>query len=74
MGKNFFHCGDVGTGEVAKICNNMILGVQMVAVAEGMSLGGKLGIDQKILGDICSVSTSNCYSVDYNNPVPGVRP
>lgn len=72
MGKNLFHCGDVGTGEVAKICNNMILGVQMVAVAEGMSLGGKLGIDQKTLGKILSVSTSSCWAANAANPVPGV--
>lgn len=71
MGKNFFHCGEVGTGEVAKICNNMILGVQMVAVAEGMSLGGKLGIDQKTLAKILSVSTSSCWAANASNPAPG---
>jgi 3-hydroxyisobutyrate dehydrogenase len=72
MGKNFFHCGDIGTGEIAKICNNMILGIQMVAVSEGMSLGAKLGIDSKKLGEILSVSTSSCWATNATNPVPGV--
>lgn len=72
MGTNIFHCGNVGTGEVAKIANNMILGVQMVAVAEGMSLGKKLGIDSKKLAEILSVSTSGCKSTNDGNPVPGV--
>jgi 3-hydroxyisobutyrate dehydrogenase len=72
MGKNFFHCGDIGTGEIAKICNNMILGIQMVAVGEGMALGDKLGIDSKKLGEILSVSTSSCWATNATNPVPGV--
>ena len=49
MGKNAFHCGGPGTGEIAKICNNLILGINMIATAEGISLGEKLGIDPKIL-------------------------
>ena len=72
MGNNFFHCGDIGTGEIAKICNNMILGIQMVAVSEGMSLGMKLGIDSKKLGEILKVSTSSCWATNATNPVPGV--
>lgn len=72
MGKKFFHCGEIGTGEIAKICNNMILGIQMVAVAEGMSLGSKLGIDSKTLGEILQVSTSSCWATNSTNPVPGV--
>lgn len=73
MGKNFFHCGDVGTGEVAKICNNMMLGIQMVAVAEGFALGQKLGIDAAKLNEICAVSTSGCWTINNANPVPGVH-
>jgi 3-hydroxyisobutyrate dehydrogenase len=49
MGKNVFHCGGPGTGEIAKICNNLILGINMIATSEGLSLGEKLGIDPKIL-------------------------
>eukprot|EP00349_Pseudokeronopsis_sp_Brazil_P003090 CAMPEP_0202958032 /NCGR_PEP_ID=MMETSP1396-20130829/2375_1 /ASSEMBLY_ACC=CAM_ASM_000872 /TAXON_ID= /ORGANISM="Pseudokeronopsis sp., Strain Brazil" /LENGTH=192 /DNA_ID=CAMNT_0049675833 /DNA_START=74 /DNA_END=652 /DNA_ORIENTATION=- len=49
MGKNVFHCGGPGTGEIAKICNNLILGISMVATSEGLSLGEKLGMDPKVL-------------------------
>lgn len=49
MGKKVFHCGKPGTGEIAKIVNNMILGSHMTGVSEGMALGEKLGIDPKIL-------------------------
>lgn len=72
MGKNVFHCGGPGTGEIAKICNNMMLGIQMIAVAEGISLGEKLGIDPKVLSQIVSVSTGRCWSNDVYNPRPGV--
>lgn len=72
MGKNVFHCGGPGTGGIAKICNNMILGVQMCAAAEGISLGEKLGIDPKTLSEILAVSTSGCWSIKAANPRPGV--
>ena len=49
MGKNFFHCGGPGTGEVAKIANNLILGISMIAASEGMAIGEKLGIDPVVL-------------------------
>lgn len=49
MGKNVFHCGGPGTGEIAKICNNLILGINMISTSEGLSLGEKLGMDPKIL-------------------------
>lgn len=52
MGKNIVHCGEIGTGQVAKICNNLILGISMSAVAEAMNLGTKLGADPKILAGI----------------------
>jgi 3-hydroxyisobutyrate dehydrogenase len=71
MGKKIFHCGGPGTGEIAKICNNMILGIQMVACSEGMVLGEKLGIDPKVLHQILSVSTSNCWCINSANPRPG---
>jgi 3-hydroxyisobutyrate dehydrogenase len=71
MGKKIFHCGGPGTGEIAKICNNMILGIQMIACSEGMVLGEKLGIDPKVLHQILSVSTSNCWCINSANPRPG---
>lgn len=72
MGKNVFHCGGPGTGEIAKICNNLILGINMIAVSEGLSLGEKLGIDAKVLSNILSVSTARSWCVDTYNPRPGV--
>ena len=72
MGKKIFHCGGPGTGEIAKICNNMILGIQMIAVSEGFTLGEKLGIDPKALQEILSVSTSSCWATNATCPRPGV--
>ncbi|KNC77976.1 3-hydroxyisobutyrate dehydrogenase [Sphaeroforma arctica JP610] len=72
MGKNIVHCGGVGTGEVAKICNNMCMGISMAGVAESFNLGAKLGIDKKVLADIINSSTGRCWSSDTYNPVPGV--
>ncbi|MDE1181614.1 3-hydroxyisobutyrate dehydrogenase [Paraburkholderia sp.] len=72
MGKNIVHCGDTGTGQVAKICNNLVLGITMAGVAEAMSLGEKLGIDPKVLGGIINTSTGRCWSADTYNPFPGV--
>ena len=71
MGKKFFHCGGPGTGEIAKLSNNLILGIQMIAASEGMVLGEKLGIDPKVLCEILSVSTANCWAVSAHNPRPG---
>ncbi|MDU1662467.1 MAG: 3-hydroxyisobutyrate dehydrogenase, partial [Stenotrophomonas maltophilia] len=72
MGKNLVHCGAVGTGQVAKICNNLILGISMTAVAEGMALGAKLGIDPQALAGVINSSTGRCWSSDTYNPWPGV--
>ena len=72
MGKNVVHCGDTGTGQVAKICNNLVLGVTMAGVAEAMALGESLGIDPKVLGGIMNTSTGRCWSSDTYNPFPGV--
>lgn len=72
MGKNIFHCGGPGTGEIAKICNNLILGINMIATSEGLSLGEKLGIDPKVLSQILSVSTGRSWCIDSYNPRPGV--
>ncbi|TDR73281.1 3-hydroxyisobutyrate dehydrogenase [Paludibacterium purpuratum] len=72
MGKNIVHCGDVGMGQVAKICNNLVLGVSMAAVAEAMSLGTALGIDATILAGIINTSSGRCWSSDTYNPYPGI--
>lgn len=74
MGKNIVHCGDVGTGQVAKLCNNMILASSMAAVCEAMNMGRKLGMDSKVLAGILNTSTARCWSSDSYNPVPGVMP
>lgn len=74
MGKNVVHCGAVGTGQIAKICNNLILGISMVAVAEGMALGAKLGIDPEALAGVINSSSGRCWSSDVCNPWPGISP
>lgn len=72
MGKNIVHCGDVGAGQIAKICNNMILGISMIAVAEGMALGAKLGIDTQALAGVINSSSGRCWSSEVCNPWPGI--
>jgi 3-hydroxyisobutyrate dehydrogenase len=72
MGKNIVHCGGPGTGQVAKICNNMLLGISMIGVAEAMNLGAALGIDTKVLAGIINTSSGRCWSSDTYNPYPGV--
>jgi len=72
MGKNIVHCGAAGTGQVAKICNNMLLGISMIGVAEAMNLGAALGIDTKVLAGIINTSSGRCWSSETYNPYPGV--
>eukprot|EP00484_Ammonia_sp_Unknown_P025470 CAMPEP_0197026850 /NCGR_PEP_ID=MMETSP1384-20130603/6857_1 /TAXON_ID=29189 /ORGANISM="Ammonia sp." /LENGTH=353 /DNA_ID=CAMNT_0042455595 /DNA_START=37 /DNA_END=1098 /DNA_ORIENTATION=- len=73
MGANVFHCGDAnGSGQIAKICNNLILAISMCAVSEGMNLGVKLGMDAQKLADIVNVSSGRCWSSDQYNPCPAV--
>ena len=73
MGGQVFHCGsDDGSGQIAKCCNNLILGISMCAVSEGMNLGVKLGLDPQKLADIVNVSSGRCWSSDQYNPCPGV--
>lgn len=72
MGKNIFKCGGAGTGQIAKMCNNLSLAIQMVSIAEALSLGKSLGMDVKTLTDVMKVSTARCWSIDTYNPVPGV--
>jgi 3-hydroxyisobutyrate dehydrogenase len=72
MGKNIVHCGDTGNGQVAKVANNMLLGISMIGVAEAMSLGVALGMDAKVLAGVINSSSGRCWSSEIYNPVPGV--
>lgn len=72
MGKNIVHCGDLGTGQIAKMCNNLLLGISMIGVAEAMALGNSLGIDTDVLAGVINSSTGRCWSSEIYNPWPGV--
>jgi 3-hydroxyisobutyrate dehydrogenase len=72
MGKNIVHCGGAGNGQVAKICNNMMLAIEMIATAEGMALAAKLGMDPKVFAGIANTSSGRCWSSESYNPYPGV--
>ena len=72
MGKNIVHCGGAGNGQVAKICNNMMLAIEMIGTAEGMALAVKLGMDPKVFASIANTSSGRCWSSDSYNPFPGV--
>uniref|UniRef100_A0A8C9WBN8 3-hydroxyisobutyrate dehydrogenase n=1 Tax=Scleropages formosus TaxID=113540 RepID=A0A8C9WBN8_SCLFO len=72
MGANVVYCGPVGTGQAAKICNNMLLAIGMIGTAETMNLGIRLGLDPKLLAKILNMSSGRCWSSDTYNPVPGV--
>jgi 3-hydroxyisobutyrate dehydrogenase len=72
MGKNIVHCGGAGNGQVAKICNNMMLAIGMIATSEGMTLAAKLGMDPKVFASIVNTSSGRCWSSDTYNPFPGV--
>jgi 3-hydroxyisobutyrate dehydrogenase len=74
MGKTIVHAGGAGTGQAAKICNNMILGVSMIAVSEAFVLAEKLGLDHQKLFDISSKSSGQCWSMTNYCPVPGPVP
>src|SRR6202040_4013394 len=74
MGKRVVHCGEPGNGQVAKICNNMILGISMIAVSEAFVLGEKLGLSNQTLFDIASRSSGQCWSLTSYCPVPGPVP
>ncbi len=72
MGKNIVHCGAAGNGQVAKVANNMLLGISMIGVAEAMALGVALGMDAKTLAGVINTSSGRCWSSDIYNPFPGV--
>ncbi|MGD9942940.1 MAG: 3-hydroxyisobutyrate dehydrogenase [Burkholderiaceae bacterium] len=72
MGKNIFHMGAAGAGQVAKLCNNMALGVIMAVTGEAIALGVKHGLDPKALSQMMAVSTSRSWATEVCNPWPGV--
>ncbi len=72
MGKNIFHAGDVGAGQVAKICNNMMLGILMSGTCEAINLGVENGLDPKVLSDIMLQSSGRNWALELYNPCPGV--
>ncbi|MDB5655873.1 MAG: 3-hydroxyisobutyrate dehydrogenase [Tardiphaga sp.] len=74
MGKKIVHCGDAGAGQAAKICNNMILGISMIAVSEAFVLAEKLGLSHQALFDVASTSSGQCWSLTSYCPVPGPVP
>ncbi|MEO5760231.1 MAG: 3-hydroxyisobutyrate dehydrogenase [Mesorhizobium sp.] len=74
MAGRVVHCGDGGAGQAAKICNNMILGISMIGVAEAFVLAEKLGLSHQALFDVASTSSGQCWSLTTYCPVPGPVP
>ncbi len=74
MGKRVVHCGGHGAGQAAKICNNLILGVSMIAVSEAFVLGEELGLTHQALFDVASAASGQCWALTTNCPVPGPVP
>ena len=74
MGQRVIHCGSDGAGQAAKICNNMILGVTMIATCEAFALADDLALDRQKLFDVVSTSSGNSWSMSTYCPAPGVGP
>ena len=74
MGQKAVHCGEAGAGQAAKICNNMILGVTMIATCEAFALADKLGLDRQKMFDVVSTSSGYSWSMNAYCPAPGVGP
>ncbi|GAB5390455.1 MAG: 3-hydroxyisobutyrate dehydrogenase [Alphaproteobacteria bacterium] len=74
MGQKAVHCGEAGAGQSAKICNNMILGVTMIATCEAFALADKLGLDRQKMFDVVSTSSGYSWSMNAYCPAPGVGP
>lgn len=74
MAGKIIHCGAAGAGQAAKVCNNMVLAVQQIAVGEAFVLAEKLGLDKQALFDVITGATGNCWAVHTNCPVPGPVP
>ncbi|MDC3234518.1 3-hydroxyisobutyrate dehydrogenase [Candidatus Puniceispirillum sp.] len=74
MGQRAIHCGEAGAGQAAKICNNMILGISMIATCEAFALADDLSLDRQKLFDVVSTSSGNSWSMSTYCPAPGVGP
>lgn len=74
MGKSVTHCGDIGNGQAVKACNNMILAVQQIVLAEALVLGERLGLEHQAFYDVVSNATGNSWSLSVNAPVPDIVP
>jgi 3-hydroxyisobutyrate dehydrogenase len=74
MGQKVVHCGPAGNGQAAKICNNMILGVTMIATCEAFNLADRLGLDRQAMFDVVSTSSGSSWSMNTYCPAPGVGP
>jgi len=74
MGRKIVHCGEAGAGQAAKICNNMILGISMIAVSEAFVLAERLGLSHQALFDVASTSSGQCWALTSYCPVPGPVP
>ncbi len=74
MGQKVVHCGDAGSGQAAKICNNMILGVTMIATCEAFNLADRLGLDRQAMFDVVSTSSGSSWSMTTYCPAPGIGP
>jgi 3-hydroxyisobutyrate dehydrogenase len=72
MGKNIFHAGGNGAGQTVKVCNNMLLGIQMLGTSEALRLGIANGMDPKVLSDIMAKSSGRNWALELYNPCPGV--
>ena len=74
MGRRVVHCGEGGTGQAAKACNNMLLGISMIGVGEAFVLAEHLGLSHQALFDVASTSSGACWALTTNCPVPGLVP
>lgn len=74
MAGKIIHCGDSGAGQAAKVCNNMVLAVQQIAIGEAFVLAENLGLAPQSLFDVITGATGNCWAVHTNCPVPGPVP
>ncbi len=74
MGRNFFHAGAAGAGQVAKVCNNMLLGILMAGTSEAIALGVANGLDPAVLSEVMRRSSGGNWALEVYNPMPGVMP
>lgn len=74
MGGKLVHCGAGGAGQMAKICNNMVLGISMIGVCEAFNMADKLGLSRQAMFDVVSTSSGSCWSINTYCPAPGIGP